>query len=127
MLAHAVANSEVRISAIDRLGAAMMIAALAVTPLGLHAALPAWADPVALLAGAGVGISSSVIPYVFDQLAMSRMPRATYALFVAMLPAMAVLIGMLVLQQVPTLVEIAGIALVGAGVALHRPAEASRA
>jgi inner membrane transporter RhtA len=127
MLAHAVANSEVRISAIDRLGAAMLIAAFAVTPLGLHAALPAWADPVALLAGAGVGISSSVIPYVFDQLAMSRMPRATYALFVAMLPAMAVLIGMLVLQQVPTLVEIVGIALVGAGVALHRPAEASRA
>jgi inner membrane transporter RhtA len=139
VLAHALANSEARatvtapsgagsrISAIDRLGAAMLIAAIAVTPLGWHDALPAWRDPVALLAGAGVGISSSVIPYVFDQLAMSRMPRATYALFVAMLPAMAVLIGVLVLQQVPALVEIAGIALVGVGVALHRPASASHA
>jgi inner membrane transporter RhtA len=68
-----------------------------------------------------------VIPYVFDQLAMSRMPRATYALFVAMLPAMAVIIGVLVLRQVPTMVEIAGIALVGAGVALHRPAEVAAA
>ena len=124
VLAHAVANSDKRISAIDRLGAAMLIAAVAVTPLGLRDVLPVWRDPVALLAGAGVGISSSVIPYVFDQLAMSRMPRATYALFVSMLPAMAVLIGVVVLRQVPTLVEIAGIVLVGAGVALHRPAEA---
>jgi inner membrane transporter RhtA len=80
-----------------------------------------------LLAGAGVGISSSVIPYVFDQLAMKRMPRATYALFVALLPAMAVLIGVVVLRQVPTLIEIAGIALVGAGVALHRPADSRSA
>jgi inner membrane transporter RhtA len=127
MLAHAVANSERSISPIDRLGAAMLIAALAVTPLGLGDALRVWADPLALLAGAGVGISSSVIPYVFDQLAMKRMPRATYALFVAMLPAMAVLIGVLVLQQVPTLVEIAGIVLVGAGVALHRPADSRTA
>ena len=127
VLAHAVANSEARISPIDRLGAAMLIAAVAVTPLGLRDALPVWSDPVALLAGAGVGISSSVIPYVFDQLAMSRMPRATYALFVALLPAMAVLIGVVVLRQVPTLIEVLGIVLVGAGVALHRPAQESAA
>ena len=105
----------------------MLIAAVAVTPLGLRDALPVWSDPVALLAGAGVGISSSVIPYVLDQLAMSRMPRATYALFVAMLPAMAMLIGVLVLRQVPTAVEITGIALVGIGVALHRSADATAA
>ena len=127
VLAHAVANTDTQVSPIDRLGAAMLIAAFAVTPLGLHDALAVWADPVALLAGAGVGISSSVIPYVFDQLAMKRMPRATYALFVAMLPAMAVIIGVVVLRQVPTLIEIAGIMLVGVGVALHRPAEAQPA
>lgn len=28
-------------------------------------------------AGIGVGVSSSVIPYVTDQLAMARLPRAT--------------------------------------------------
>ena len=37
---------------------------------------PGAADPIALLAGLGVGISSSVIPYVADQLAMRRLPRA---------------------------------------------------
>jgi inner membrane transporter RhtA len=102
----------------------MIIAAIVITPLGFRAALPAFYDPVALAAGAGVGISSSVIPYVLDQLAMSRMPRATYALFIALLPAMAVVIGMLVLAQVPAPLEIAGIALVGLGVAIHRPVEA---
>jgi inner membrane transporter RhtA len=82
--------------------------------------VPAFNDPVALLAGIGVGICSSVIPYVFDQLAMARLARATYALMVSLLPATAAIIGVLVLGQVPTPAEAAGVALVIAGVALHR-------
>ncbi len=46
-------------------------------------------DPVALGAGLGVGVTSSVVPYVCDQLAMARMARSTYALLVALLPATA--------------------------------------
>jgi multidrug transporter EmrE-like cation transporter len=69
------------------------------------------------------GISSSVIPYVFDQLAMARLSRATYALFVALLPATAVIIGVLVLHQVPSMLELIGVARVALGVALHRQAE----
>jgi inner membrane transporter RhtA len=65
-------------------------------------------------------VSSSVIPYVFDQLAMARLARATYALFIALLPATATAIGIVVLHQLPTLGELAGIALVMLGVALHR-------
>src|SRR5690349_18839409 len=56
------------ISGIDGLAAAMLVAALVVTPMAGWAAAPAFADPVALLAGIGVGLSSSVIPYVTDQL-----------------------------------------------------------
>jgi inner membrane transporter RhtA len=78
------------------------------------------ATPVALAAGVGVGVSSSVIPYVFDQLAMTRLPRATYALFVALLPATATVIGVVVLRQLPSLTDLAGIALVMLGVGLHR-------
>ena len=40
----------------------------------LAPSLPALTDPVAMLAGIGVGISSSVIPYVADQLAMRAPP-----------------------------------------------------
>src|SRR3954454_1637278 len=79
VLAHRVAQPPA-LDGIDGLGAAMLVAAVAVTPLAGWAALPALSDPVALLAGAGVGIASSVIPYVCDQLAMAQLPRATYAL-----------------------------------------------
>jgi inner membrane transporter RhtA len=119
VLAHRAAQDE----GVDALGAAMLIAAVVVTPLALPEALPAFGDPVALVAGVGVGISSSVIPYVFDQLAMARLPRATYALLVSLLPATAAVIGVVVLSQVPSLAETAGVMLVIAGVALHRAPE----
>lgn len=109
------------LSGIDGLAAAMAIAAVVVTAIGGWDAMRAFTEPVALLAGIGVGVSSSVIPYVTDQLAMARMPRATYATMVALLPAIATVIGVIVLAQIPTLTELAGIGLVVAGVALHRP------
>ena len=125
VLAHRVASRD-RLSGIDGLGAAMLVAAVAVTPLGGWQAAPAMVDPVALLAGLGVGLSSSVIPYVTDQLAMARLSRATYALMVSLLPATATLIGVVVLAQVPSPLEVAGVALVVAGVALHREPQAAR-
>jgi inner membrane transporter RhtA len=108
------------LSGIDGLAAAMLIAAAVVTPMGGWQAARAFLDPVALLAGIGVGVSSSVIPYVTDQLAMARLPRATYATMVALLPALATVIGIIVLAQIPSWVEVAGVALVVAGVGLHR-------
>ena len=109
---------------IDGLAASMLIAAVVVTPFAGLAAVPALTDPLALLAGAGVGITSSVIPYVTDQLAMARMKRATYALLVSLLPATATVIGIIVLVQIPTVAELAGVGLVIVAVALHRDAEA---
>lgn len=61
-----------------------------------------------------------MIPYVSDQLAMARTKRATYALLVSLLPATATVIGVLVLAQLPTWVEVLGIGLVIVGVAVHR-------
>src|SRR6185436_14313634 len=119
VLAHRVARRS-GLSGIDGLAAAMLLAFLFVSPIGLSSATHAFSDPVALAAGAGVGITSSVIPYVFDQLAMARLARATYALFVALLPATATVIGVLVIRQLPTAVDLAGIGLVMVGVALHR-------
>ena len=80
----------------------MLIAAVAAPPLGLRQALPAFSDPLLLAAAAGVGVSSSVIPYVRDQLAMRRLPRASFALLLSLLPTGAAAIGFLVLRQVPT-------------------------
>lgn len=122
VLAHRVARRD-DVGGLDGLAAAMMLAVVFVSPLGGWEALPAFSDPVVLLAGIGVGLSSSVIPYVSDQLAMRRLPRATYALMVSLLPATATVVGILVLAQVPSPVEVIGVALVVAGVAVHREHE----
>lgn len=125
VIAHRVARLDAG-TAVDRLGAAMLAAAVVITPLGFIDAAPALVDPVAVLAGIGVGVTSSVVPYVFDQLAMTRLPRATYALFVALLPATAVIIGIIVLRQVPTAIEAAAVGVIIGGVLTHRaPAPAA--
>jgi inner membrane transporter RhtA len=119
VLAHRLSRSAA-IESLDGLAAAMLVAAVVATPLAGWGAVPALGDPVALAAGVGVGICSSVVPYVFDQLAMARLPRATYSLMVSLLPATATVIGVVVLSQVPSAIEVAGVALVVSAVALHR-------
>ena len=119
VLGHRIANAAAGNTGIDRLAAAMLIAAVIATPWGLGGAMPAFRHPVLLLAGAGVGVCSSVIPYVADQLAMARLPRATFSLMLALLPVFATIIGAVVLRQLPTVQDIAGITLVVLGVALH--------
>ena len=120
VLAHRVARAG---APIDGLAAAMLVATVVVTPIGLVSAAPALLDPVAIAAGIGVGLASSVIPYVFDQLAMARLSRAGYSLMVALLPATATVVGVVVLAQVPSPVEVAGVALVVAAMTLRREAE----
>jgi inner membrane transporter RhtA len=132
MLGHRIANiaadgsqpARGSMSGIDQLGAAMLVAAIVAAPAGLPGTGAALAHPLWLLWGIGVGVCSSVIPYVTDQLAMARLPRATFALMLALLPMFATLIGVIVLRQIPTFRDVLGLGLVIAGVALHRgPAE----
>jgi inner membrane transporter RhtA len=113
---------------VEMLGAAMAVAFIAAFPIGISEVIGALSSPALILAGIGVGLCSSVIPYVSDQLAMSRLPRATFALMLALLPATATAIGAVVLLQIPSLRDILGIVLVMGGVALHsQPAPAAMA
>ncbi len=107
---------------VERLGAAMMAAFIFVMPIGFLQALDAFGAPLLVLAGMGVGICSSVIPYVCDQLAMACLPRASFALLLSLLPATATIIGLIVLRQIPSVMDILGVALVMIGVAIHKPA-----
>ena len=108
---------------VERLGAAMTAAFLFVMPIGVMQALEAFGAPMLVLAGIGVGICSSVVPYVCDQLAMSRLPRSSFAVLLALLPATATVIGVIVLRQIPDAVDIMGVLLVMIGVAVHRPSQ----
>jgi len=109
---------------IERLGAAMLIAFILIAPIGLVEAIDAFGTFNLVLAGIGVGICSSVIPYVCDQFAMSRLPRASFALLLALLPASATIIAAIVLAQIPSVTDLLGIALVIAGIAVHEPKKA---
>jgi inner membrane transporter RhtA len=119
VLGHRVA-SDARLDGIDGLALSMLVALVVSTPIGGWQAVGAFGDPVAVAAGVGVGVSSSVIPYVTDQLAMARLSRATYSLMVSLLPATATVVGLVVLSQVPSAREAAGVALVVAAMAVHR-------
>ncbi|HTN95808.1 MAG TPA: EamA family transporter, partial [Nordella sp.] len=112
-------------SGVTRLGAAMVVAFLAASPFGLGDVMTLVAYPLLILAGIGVGLSSSVIPYICDQLAMARLPRASFALMLCLLPAIATVTGAIVLAQIPSGRDLAGIFLVVLGVGLHRPADGS--
>jgi inner membrane transporter RhtA len=126
VLGHRIANTSADdagnpspIGGIDQLGLSMLIAVVVATPFGIGHAATAFTHPLWLVWGIGVGLCSSVIPYVTDQLAMARLPRSTFALMLALLPAAATIIGFVVLGQVPTPSDLAGVALVIFGVALH--------
>jgi inner membrane transporter RhtA len=96
----------------DGLAMGMVIGAVALAPFLVDPAVPALVDPLLLAACLGVGIASSVVPYGLEQIAMTRLPRARFALLLALLPATAAVIGAIILGQVPSAVEAVGIGLV---------------
>jgi inner membrane transporter RhtA len=122
VLGHRVA-ADPQLRAQDGLALAMAIGALALAPFLVSSAVPALVDPLLLAACLAVGVASSVVPYGLEQVAMRRLPRARFALLLALLPATATIVGALVLGQVPGLVESAGITLVVLAASLRSHAD----
>jgi inner membrane transporter RhtA len=107
---------------LDDMAVGFTVAAVVLSPLllvGGPAALGALADPLVLLLAVGVGVLSSVVPYVIDQLVLRRIGRARFAVLLALLPATATVVGLIALAQVPGVLEGLGIAAVVAAVALR--------
>ena len=103
----------------DGLAAGMAIGALALAPFLVASAGPAFDVPWRLGACLVVGLLSSVVPYALDQLAMTRLPRARFALLLSILPATAALVGAIILGQLPGAAEVVGIGLVVAASAMR--------
>lgn len=76
-------------------------------------------DPVVLGLGVGLGVLSSVVPYVLDQVVLRRVGTARFAVLLALLPATATIVGLVLLAQLPGPAEAVGIAAVVAAVALR--------
>jgi len=122
VLGHRLA-ADTSVSSEDGLALGMAIGAVALAPALVPSAAGALASPPLLAACVAVGIASSVVPYALEQVAMRRLPRARFALLLALLPATAAIVGAIVLGQVPGLLEAAGIALIVAAASLRSHGE----
>jgi hypothetical protein len=58
-------------------------------------------DPAVLGLGLGVGVLSSVVPYVLDQVVLRRVGTARFAVLLALLPATATVVGLVLLASCP--------------------------
>ena len=117
VLGHRVARGP---AAVDGLGLGMLAGAAAISGFGATEVGSALDSPLVLLLALATGLLSNVIPYWIDQLVMRRITQHRFALLQALLPATAVLVGLVVLIQVPSGRELFGIALVIAAILLSR-------
>ena len=77
----------------------MIIAALVVTPPAVAAGHAALLRPGVLATGAVIGLLSSVIPYRFELEALRRIPARVFGIWMSLEPAVAALIGLILLSE----------------------------
>ena len=93
---------------------ALAIAGLALAPLGIAAGGSRLADARFLGVALAVAVLSSVVPYVLELAALSQLRVSTFGILMSLEPAVAALMGALVLAQTLTLAEALAVALVTA-------------
>ncbi len=97
----------------------LVIGALVITPIGAPGSGPVWLSPRLVLACLAVGILSNAIGYGIDQTILRRIPVRRFSVLLALLPVTAMVIGFIALDQTPSLIDLAGIALVLVGVMIQ--------
>jgi inner membrane transporter RhtA len=99
------------VGGINGLAVSMPVAGLVATatvgPAVLHRM-----TPDILLLGIGLAILLPVVPFTLEMLALRRLTTAAFGTLMALEPAFAMLIGLLVLHQVPGVGAVVGICLV---------------
>ncbi|WP_459739905.1 EamA family transporter [Streptomyces sp. E-15] len=83
----------------DGLALGMAVAALVAVPFGVADSGTALVRPWVLIAGLGVALLSSVVPYSLDLEALRKVPPRVFGILMVLEPAMAALIGLVVLRE----------------------------
>jgi inner membrane transporter RhtA len=94
------------------LALAMAVAALVTFPFGIAASERIAADPRLLLAALGVGLLSSVVPFSLELEALRRIPVRVFGVLMSLEPAIAALVGLVLLGEALGMREMAAIGLV---------------
>lgn len=112
-----------RVAQLDRgvagLGVGLAIGALALVPVGAPGSGPAFTSFHLLALCLLVGVFSNAIGYGIDQHIMRRIPVRRFSVLLALLPVTATVVGFVALGQVPTPIDLVGMALVLSGVVLQ--------
>ena len=103
---------------IDSLAAGMVFGALVYAPFAVGTAAAALTSMRASAMALGVGLLSTAVPYGLDQVVLRRLGADTFALLSSLMPATSMLVGAVVLGQLPSGWEVAGLVLVSVAVAL---------
>ncbi|NMI01738.1 EamA family transporter [Pseudonocardia acidicola] len=107
---------------VDTMAVGFAVAAAVLCPVLFAGGSGVWtalAGPTVLPLAIGVGVLSSVVPYVLDQVVLRRVGQARFAVLLALLPVMATVIGLVALGQIPGPLEAVGIGAVITAVALR--------
>jgi len=78
----------------------MALATVVVAPIGIADAGTALLEPSVLVVGFAVALLSSVIPYSLELEALRRMPPKVFGVLMSLEPAVAALVGLLVLGEI---------------------------
>jgi inner membrane transporter RhtA len=77
----------------------LAISTLVLLPVGLIGGGSELAHPALLATGLAVAVLSSAIPYSLELEALRRLPKATFGVLMSLEPAVAALVGLIVLGQ----------------------------
>jgi inner membrane transporter RhtA len=108
----------------------MAVGAVALAPFGIAGGGSDLLDVRWLAMGVGLAALSSAVPYSLELEALRRLPEHVFGILMSMEPAVAALVGFVVLGQDLTLRDVVAIALVagacaGASLSARRPAVAA--
>ena len=78
---------------------AMLVAAVVITPVGIVAGRGTLLRPGILAFGLGIGLLSSIIPYSLEMEALRRIPPRVFGIWMSLEPAVAALVGLVLLRQ----------------------------
>jgi inner membrane transporter RhtA len=87
----------------------MAFSTILLLPVGLVAAGGELGHPGLLAIGLGVAVLSSAIPYSLELEALRRLPKGTFGVLMSLEPAVAALVGLVVLGQDLSAVEVVAI------------------
>jgi inner membrane transporter RhtA len=88
---------------------AMLVAAIILVPAGVAAGGQALLRPGILAVGLGIGLLSSIIPYSLEMEALRRVPARVFGIWMSLEPAVAALVGLVMLGETLTVSEWAAI------------------